>query len=231
MPATDSSLMDYVVTYGGPSIFMTAVFVFVLPLVYFKFARPRYARWPARLAVLLGVWCLAFGVAYGDVFLIARDAKRLCETEAGMKIYRTVEAEGFAGVSSIETWAPRGFRFVESQTSNGEKFRHEVVDGSVRKLKIDEYKSFFEYRTQSSVIDSHLVRLAESVEVISSGETLAEIVGFRIFPGWIDRALIRLIGFSWHPAACYGPTKHGRSESAGEFGRVISASIFPLKKS
>ena len=113
MPATDSSLMDYVVTYGGPSIFMTAVFVFVLPLVYFKFARPRYARWPARLAVLFGVWCLAFGVAYGDVFLIARDAKRLCETEAGMKIYRTVEAEGFAGVSSLGAWSERGFDFVE----------------------------------------------------------------------------------------------------------------------
>ncbi|MCC7123275.1 MAG: hypothetical protein IT178_00390, partial [Acidobacteria bacterium] len=88
MSTTDTTIWDYVVTYGGPSLFMTAVFVFVMPLVWFKLARPRFRRWPSRLAVMLGAWLIAWFIAYGDVLMIAREAKRVCEAEAGLKVYR-----------------------------------------------------------------------------------------------------------------------------------------------
>ena len=38
-------LLAYTVTYGAPSLVMTAVFWIVLPLVYFKWLRPGVRRW------------------------------------------------------------------------------------------------------------------------------------------------------------------------------------------
>mgnify|MGYP000355234633 CR=1 FL=1 len=202
MPPTDTSLMDYVVTYGGPSIFMTAVFVLVLPLVYFKFARPRYRRWPPRLAALLVVWCLAFAVAYGDVFLIARDAKRLCETEAGLKIYRTVEAEGFAGDSSIDTWSALGFSYVEDIGLNKKKYRYEMLGGQPTAVSVVEFKSEFEYFEKKMNLRRGIEKIEKSVRSVRAGEVTAELISFRAHPAWLDRVFLDLLGASIASPIC-----------------------------
>ena len=230
MPATDSSLMDYVVTYGGPSIFMTAVFVFVLPLVYFKFARPRYARWPARLAVLLGVWCLAFGVAYGDVFLIARDAKRLCETEAGMKIYRTVEAEGFAGVSSLGAWSERGFDFVEIVLPDGSATQQRLVNGSFVSKKVETAESRYEYTISFESETPRIERQVEVVQERANSGTIGELVVFRPSLGWIDTQLAAFLGASDSSSICEGRGLIQPAERTLGFEKLIQETIIPITK-
>lgn len=228
MPPTDTSVLDYVVTYGGPSIFMTAVFVVVLPLVYFKFARPRYPRWPARLAVLLGVWLCAFVIAYGDVFLIARDAQRLCEQEAGLKVYRTVEAEGFAGVSSLSVWSKRGFQFVETIKSNGSSIQSRIEDGRTTSVALSRAQSRYEY---DLVFDKHTSRIDRQVDLVrdrSDFSVLGEIVIFRPSLGWADAIFAKYAGASWSPLLCEGPKMIKPHERTTNFEQLIVATILPI---
>jgi len=221
-------VLDYVVTYGGPSIFMTAVFVVVLPLVYFKFARPRYARWPPRLAVLLAVWICAFVIAYGDVYLIARDAKRLCEQEAGLKVYRTVEAEGFAGVSDIEFWAEKGFSYLETVESSGRQWRHQVLNGKPTSEEVSSLASELELVHHSEPVDLRIAREKESLVFRSSGEVAAELLSFRIFPGFWDRLFVR--GSGWTPPMCEGPAVKSIYERSLTYKDLIFAALKPKKK-
>lgn len=189
MSTTDTTIWDYVVTYGGPSLFMTAVFVFVMPLVWFKLARPRFQRWPSRLAVMLGAWLIAWFIAYGDVLMIAREAKRVCEAEAGLKVYRTVEVEGFAGIEDSQYWFDHGFGFVEQQRHDGSILRYLSEGTIVRLSSSDEMKSRFEYKFLGWIKPKSRERFYPSKRVIRdiySGEILGELVMFAMEYGWLD---------------------------------------------
>ena len=189
MRTSDTTLWDYVVTYGGPSLFMTAVFVVVLPIVYVNFARPRFQRWPSRLAVLLCVWIVAWFVAYGDVLLIARDAKRLCETEAGLKVYRTVEVEGFAGDPDISLWAKKGFKFVEVRGADGTISRFEVAQDSPTKSFVEEFRSQYELVSKTIPKSKYFEEHRKVIQSIKDGEIVGQYTYFRIYPGWLDAPL------------------------------------------
>jgi hypothetical protein len=203
MPRTDTSLFDYAVSYGMPSLFMTAVFVFVLPLVYFKFARRRYARWPARVAVLCSAWLMALTVAYGDVLWIAWHAQRLCETEAGLRVYRAVEVEGFLGESDIATWARHGFRYLESRDLLDAPVRHELVDGRQTVTPASALQSLYEYSYASTPAGYRLSRQQHEVRPIGSRNVLGTLTTFTLFPGWLDRYITA--GAGWTPIVCEGP--------------------------
>lgn len=204
MPTTEYSIWDYAVSYGGPSLFMTAVFVVVLPLVYLKFARPRFQRWPPRLAVLLGVWLVAWCVAYGDVLWIAREAKRLCETEAGLRVYGTAEAEGFAGLSSIEDWAKFGFSFVERIHSSGGSTVYRLVDGVPSSTESSVARSKYAYGLRYSEESRYVSMKIETVSRVESDEVIGELVTFIPHLGWLDSAIAGNLGASYSPKMCDG---------------------------
>lgn len=225
MPATDTTIWDYVVTYGGPSLFMTAVFVVVMPLVYFKFARPRYTRWPSRLAVMLAAWLSAWLVAYGDVLWIAREAKRVCETEAGLRVYATKQVDGFAGVSSFEPWLEKGFKFTEEKQTDGTYIRHERVGSVIKTTRADRPRSEYEFSYKIAAVNRHLSLDKRTVQNISTGEAIAEQIDARIYPGWIDSVLVRFAGARFGPGYCANRSFEADGISARV--AVINAALLP----
>ncbi len=230
MPTTDTNVWDYVVTYGGPSLFMTAVFLFVMPIAWFKLARPRFRRWPSRLAVMLAVWTLAWFIAYGDVLMIAREAKRLCETEAGLKVYRTVEVEGFAGTNDIEKWATNGFSFVESEKPGGSLVRYIIAENVKQAFVVPKLSSRYEYATVQKNMPGGIVRRAEQVREISTQEVVGERVMFELPPGFLDRKIIGSIGFHRSPVWCLSPGVITSQTSNYPYEEVIEKTLFAPKR-
>lgn len=224
---SDTHVWDYVVTYGGPSLFMTAVFVFVMPIVWFKLARPRFQRWPSRLAVMLAVWMVAWFIAYGDVLLIAREAKRVCEEEAGLRVYRTAEVEGFAGFAGIKEWAAQGFQFVENIGVDGNVTVFRVQDGQFvteqRKNPISKYQ----YSSQLISFSDRLSLRRESVTEIATGDVLGELLTFRPRLGWIDGALGNIVGANPNPKLCEGVGMIAPDKKTLSFKNLIHATLIP----
>ena len=105
-------------------------------------------RWVVTL-VIAGVM---LALPLWDVFAISREAGKLCSEQAGLKVYRTVEADGFLGDSSIEIWSKFGFSYVES--GGGDKMsRYTMQYGKAVHQRIQEFIS----RYQSKTGDSHVV--------------------------------------------------------------------------
>lgn len=225
MPTTEYSIWDYAVSYGGPSLFMTAVFVVVLPLVYFKFARPRIQRWPPRIAVLLGVWVVAWCVAYGDVLWIARAAKRLCEEEAGLRIYKTARTSGFFGSNDIRKWASMGFDFVEFSDPGGSLHRYSVRDGRFAEKLITEIKSKYGYSARGAQATYGVAVRVEQVSDLASGEVLGERRMFRVLPGWIDRFVMSVVSGYRTPVYCFAPGEITSDTSRHPFSELILATL------
>lgn len=213
-------------TYGAPSLFMSAVFVVLLPLVYFKFARPRFRRWPSRIAVLLGVWLLAFVIAYGDVLLIAREAKQLCETEAGLRVYRTVEAEGFAGVPDIDFWSTKGFRFLEFERPHGNLVRLVAGQDGEKIISKKEMLSNFEYKFFEEPTNAKVAHLRQIVRVIETGEILGEVSQFRLAVGWLDERIAGASGA--HAVMCEGPKAVRTNQLKFNARRLIDSVFIPI---
>lgn len=227
MPTTEYSIWDYAVSYGGPSLFMTAVFVVVLPLVYFKFARPRIQRWPPRIAVLLGVWVVAWCIAYGDVLWIAREAKRLCEEEAGLRVYGTRKLEGFAGVQNGRFWLEKGFRYIEFQNRDRSIVHQELSDGAVNSTVIQEFESQYEYVFEIEKAAPKIERDIHAVRKISNGKKLGEFVEIRPYPGWIDTLVLNFFGATVKPSNCPIHDAEGRGGNRkNRYQEVIEATLF-----
>ncbi|HMM76514.1 MAG TPA: hypothetical protein PJ986_12445 [Gammaproteobacteria bacterium] len=229
MSTTDTNVWDYVVTYGGPSLFMTAVFLVVMPLIWFKLARPRFERWPSRLAVMLAVWLAAWLLAYGDVLMIAREAKRVCETEAGLKVYRTVEVEGFAGTSDIEYWSTQGFSFVESRQPDGTIFRYVPQGEPIRLALQDEMKSKFEYVYLGWTTPKDRKNFYPNTRVIRdiiSGEIIGQLVMFSMRYGWLDSPFASSTGAQ--NSYCQGGVPVHYEELEHDGRSFISAVLKPI---
>jgi len=229
MPTTEYSIWDYAVSYGGPSLFMTAVFVVVLPLVYFKFARPRIQRWPPRIAVLLGVWVVAWCVAYGDVLWIAREAKRLCEEEAGLRVYGVAKATGFAGASDIRFWKARGFDFVEVIHPAGHSTVFEMHDQLPVKYRKPIPISRYEYKTKFESSNSAVQEKREMIFDRVTGQVLGEIVVFRPNLGALDRLASTYFGAAYAPKLCDGPKLIAPNQRRVRLDNLIEATLIPAQ--
>jgi hypothetical protein len=216
----------------------TAYLVIYLPLTLLVCALI-YARlghvWKSprhRAALMLPATLIATIVPFWDVFAISYEAQRLCREQAGLKVYRTVEAEGFLGDSGIEIWSKYGFQYVES--GGGDKMsRYTIKDGSVMHERVHVFKSRYQLVTGDThkVIGQFLSKSSQRVIDRESGETLGEIVVFGIFPGRFDNAILALTGtgsgFSpWHcgdePPAGSDVLRLGGSD-------VVKATIKPIQ--
>lgn len=165
-----------------------------------------------------------------DVIAISHEAGKLCKAQAGLKVYRTVEAEGFLG-GAIEYWSRYGFSYVES--GGGDKMsRYTMKDGKVVHQRIQEFISRYQSKTGESgvVIAPHFSRSSDQVVDRQTGEILGELIVLSIYPGWLDNALIGLTGagsgFSpWHCGDDPTPLRlHGLNSSD-----VVKAVLKPSK--
>ena len=195
------NIYPYMFTYGGPQLFVLFVIFVLTPIAYRVFLKLRPLR--VQITAVLGFWIAAVIVAYGDVFLIAMEAKRLCGEEAGMKIYRTIKAEGILGYVSVRDHQDHGIKYVESATSSGRPLlRESIENGEYKEERIDVFTSQVQLARNETRLSVGSVRVQDLLIERSTGSMLAEIIAFEFYPGWIDSRLLGLLGFSWTPPRC-----------------------------
>ncbi|HAD04470.1 MAG TPA: hypothetical protein DCF93_07535 [Desulfuromonas sp.] len=187
---TDLGKIAYVVIY----------LPLILGLLWWLFRQFRSA-WPFLVALSLVLLTLPFW----DVYTISREADRLCKEQGGLRVYKTVEAEGFLGDSGIEIWSKYGFKFVES--GGGDKMsRYSIVDGKPTHQRVEKFISHYQLNTGDNhrVIEKYFARTNYQVIDLRSDEILGELVTFSIYPGWLDNIVVRLsgTGSGFHPWSC-----------------------------
>ena len=198
-------LLAYTVTYGAPSLVMTAVFWIVLPLVYFKWLRSGVRRWWLRMLALLAIWGASFVLAYGDVLWNAHLAQQLCEREGGLHAKATATTAGFIALVDFPHWEAKGFRYVEYPVGS-EKHRVSRVAGVALSQRVESFKSDHEVVTRNEVVTRAILRQRAQLIDHRSAAVLGEFVTFRLYPGWLDRALLaRFGGGPLTAPRCAGP--------------------------
>jgi len=222
----DDSVFRYMHTYGGPELFMLFVVFVVTPFVFVVYLRPYGVA--ARLVTIAILWAGALLAAFWDVYQIAREAQRLCAEEAGMHVYRTVEAGGFMGVSDIEYWTEKGFSFVEKEFAGQQRYRYTLVNREVVKEQVEELWSRYEYTTDSAVLEMPFARTRDLIRDRLTGDVLGEVVAFKKYPGWLDSRFVGLVGFSWTPPRCDDDYPSQPGKRTHYIRELINAVIKPM---
>ena len=92
--------MPSLISYGGPELFVAFVILVATPVLWGLVFR--HFQFQVNLVAIGLLWIGAVVAAYWDVYLISREAERLCREEAGLHVQKMVEAEGFLGTSDIK---------------------------------------------------------------------------------------------------------------------------------
>lgn len=228
MPASSlPPLAPYVVDFGGPSLVLTLCLLIGLPLVYRYGLKQRVRRWPQRVLALAAVWGGCWLAVYGDVLWNAHEARRLCQAEGGLKVYRQDEAAGFIGDVDLPPWAAAGFRFVERQTDG--YTREEMVDGKPVRRAVEGLASRHQLAEISARISPVFRRLSLQMQDRESGEVLGEVVRFELYPGWVDRRLMGVFGAPVLPF-CVGATVGRPNDFPFMADPLIAATLRPPGK-
>ena len=187
----------------GAYVIYAFVTVVVAVIVYQKLLSRLQTR-ALRFALLAALTLPILLAPLWEVYRISMEAKRLCHEQAGMHIYRTVEADGFLGDSGIEIWSKRGFRYVES--GGGDKMsRYTMQDGKVVHQRVSEFMSRYQSTVgdNNKVIGKYFSRSTDLVIDRQTQEVLGELVTVFIYPGMLDKFSIGLTGMGsgfspWH---------------------------------
>lgn len=177
-------------------------------------------RWKL-VAVVAAALIPTADAAVGRIYL-----GHLCTTDAGLKVYRVVEdVEGLVieGATDAHLVKAYGYRFVESRLAGSSAVnRFELVDGDLRIFTSVPSKSQFRRRL---IIENQRVlfpRVRDVVEVIHSGETLAENTQISFRGGWAERLLGRF--------ADAGPGSVAWCDVPREYHLAILASLKPTRR-
>jgi hypothetical protein len=221
---TGVGVMGYAVVYLPLALFVTWI-------IYKIFLGRLQTPW-LRGGAILSVTTTIISIPIWDVLAISREAARLCNEQAGMHIYRTVEADGFLGSSAIEQWSKFGFKYVEN--GGGEKMsRYTLQDGKIVHERIQQFASRYQAKTGENhvVINKHFARSSERVIDRHSGEVLGELVYFSIYPGRLDNLFIGLTGArsGFSPWFCGDEPPPGSNILRLGSSDVILATIKPHK--
>jgi hypothetical protein len=180
--------------------------------------------WKVNTPIVLTLLTLPFW----DVYMIGRDADRLCNSEAGLHVYKTVRAEGFLG-GAAERWLKYGFNYIEG---GGGKFksRYTMQDGKVKHHRVDKFMSRYAVGTADNhkVVTKSISKSSKVVMDRDTKEILGDLVVFNIYPGLFDGILMKFVQSSpvvWH---CGNEPLAGRKDGLG-YGDVVMAVIKPKK--
>lgn len=151
--------------------------------------------WGKALALVVAVLIPTADAVYGRLKL-----KHLCETEGGVKMFRTVE--GVEGVRSFlgadEYLLKEGrYRFVEGAEGSSGMVRNTMSsDGSVAKEKNVTAKSLFSLEYEPANSTGWFRKSTYLVKELASGEILGSDTNIVFMGGWIERFIGGLYGGS-----------------------------------
>jgi len=189
---------------GGALLLLVLVYLPVVVLALRLLWRRLPPRRPIRIGVSVLAAIAAAAIPLWDVAIASAQMARLCP-EAGLKVYRTVEVEGyltnFGG--NLGEITRSGFSYLEEQstperilifTKKGNRVVKTVVD-----LRETHYviRSRYQYRHRSIEQVKGALNVAEWKSVVvdrTTGDVLGQAVSYSAFPGWVDRNTIQLVG-------------------------------------
>ncbi len=186
--------------------------------------RQKRLRRPIALA-------LAAALVLTDVVRTGRTAHRLCREQGGLHVFRTVEAEGFEGSTSIEYWSKYGFKYVDGY---GKRFM--LVDGKRTVIPVPKGgASRYSWGNKENHVPVAPLIARSSSHVIDrrTGEELGTLVWFSIYPGWVERWLIGATFGDVRPWICgdrLDPSKP-RYNNHYTYSDLVMAVIKPVRKS
>lgn len=145
-----------------------------------------------KLLIFAGVFELViFGILHWDIIVAGHQVSKMCREQGGMHIYKTVEADGMAGMSGIRGWSKYGFSYVEYVDARGDVIRSTMVNGERVKEKVDKMTSQYIFKSKSEnvarlVYKSFIKKMTLSVVDRDDGNVLGELIYFTIHQGWAD---------------------------------------------
>lgn len=194
---TGVGMAGYVIVYVPLALFIS----FLIAILLRKL--PKFLRWSIPLA--LAVFLVSAPLL--EIFYISYKASRLCRAHAGLKVYKTAQADGFRWDYDIEYFSKYGFSFVESgggTPNNPIIFRYTFENGKPVRTQVKRYVSEYEIKYKSHVVIHKYFSMSSVMVVnIRTREVLGELVNLSIYPSFIDSLFIGLTGtgsgFSpWH---------------------------------
>jgi len=215
----------------GAYVIYAFVTVVVAVIVYQKLLSRLQTR-ALRFALLAALTLPILLAPLWDVYQISMEAKQLCSEQAGMHVYRTVEAEGFIGDSGIEMWSKHGYRYIESGGVGNRKFRESMRNGKAVTEEVTEFTSDYQLQTgvDERLIGNHFKRSSARVIDRQTQEVFGELVTVSIYPGWLDQISIGLTGggSGFSPWQCGNQPPQGGALRLGGTD-VVLATIKPHK--
>lgn len=215
-------LPAYVVVYTPLALFITW-FAHRLLLRHLPLAWLRWGTVFMALGAILAapVW---------DVYAIGKEAGKLCREQAGLRVYKVVEANGIRS-GDTEFWLKQGFKFVEDVGRGGKKYRYILHDGTVTSEEIPEFVTHYVIQGGQNfrVIDKHFSSDSARVLDIQAGEVIGELVTVSIYPGWFDQILLGITGTGsgFTPWLCGNEPPPGRTETL-VLRDLVMATIKPV---
>lgn len=184
-----------------------ALIIFYLPLVIWLWRK--IIKMPVTITKKIVLSVLFFIIAYliplGDVTFNSIAMAKACPT-AGLKIYKTVEVDGYLGLAHRDDLKRSQYHFLEGRAPGGKVVRYEKQsDGTIVTTKLDKPTAEYEVLYPSDHGKSNGLLLKEfdqktrtqkSRRVIRNritGEVLAEWLFVSGSAGWLDHALL----YSW----------------------------------
>ena len=185
---TGVGIAGYVIIYVPLALFIS----FLIAILLRKL--PKFLRWSIPLA--LAVFLVSAPLL--EIFYISYKASRLCRAHAGLKVYKTAQADGFRWNSSIEFFSKYGFSFVESGGGTPDNpiiFRYTFENGKPVATRVKQYASEYEITYKDPVVLYKYFSMSSVMVVnIQTREVLGELVRVKIYPSLIDSLFIGLTG-------------------------------------
>lgn len=187
---------------------MGALLILVLAAVYlliaYKVTKKIKPWWGKIAAIAIFLLIPTADAVYGRIKF-----DRMCESEAGLKIYRVVEGvEGFYDPTSspYEGWIKKyGYRFIEGNALNGKDARMvHLPDGTIRLETGITPISKYAYEEKKSDLSEIYYRVDQRVRVRGTDEILGEQINITYAGGWFNRLIAGLYASRGQAGVC-GP--------------------------
>ena len=194
---------------------VTLLLVLYLPLAIWGLCK-LWPQLPTRLSVRVPVTILIAlvlaAIPMWDVTLTTVKMAELCP-QAGLFVKRSVKVDGFYTNLGTPSTLDRGFKYLESKTYGDQIVVYTKVGGSVKEEKFDartyQIKSRYEsiFNAKEGAVDGRR-DIGIQKSVVRDRETKEELgyaLRYAVFPGWVDRNTIGLLGMvGW---ACAQPNQ------------------------
>lgn len=212
----------YVIFAPIPLLVVLAILLLMMvAVVTIRWFEHKKLMIPKGLAISILVVMALEVILFWDVYWVGKEAKRLCEEEGGLHVYRTVEVETFetsGGANTIRKLLKQGYPSVVA-TDRSEKphqlYRYTLINNQIQREPISEFVSRyrvigsyknpshpgrFDYPTK--VLNRYVKKSRYILEDQKIGEVLGELVYYSIFPGIVDVLLVGMSGLTFTPWFC-----------------------------